>query len=151
MYTNRMLFPKSFKGLLDFGYQRRGMEIPTFYFVYLIGSVMIGAICGMLVSLATGSDTARITWRVDYIAASILYLVVTHQIIKKKTMGTQSPIIWLLPIATAALTLYIGHIVALIIPTILSARPNKNTAKASANPEPQTQTSQDASKQSPSE
>lgn len=127
-----MYFPKSFKGLFDFGYQRRGLEIPTFYFVYLIVSIMLGAVVGMLVSLATGSDQVRITWRVDSIAASILFLVVTHQMILKKGLGTQSPIIWLLPIATAALTIYVGHVIALIIPTILSTRPNKSSTNKAA-------------------
>lgn len=140
-----MIFPKSFKGLFDFGYQRRGLEIPTFYFVYLILSIMAGAVVGMLVSLATGSDETRINWRVDSITASILFLVITHQIIKRKGMGTTSPVIWILPIATAALTLYVGHIVALIIPTILSARPKKNDQKAPPPSPEQTQPPQNSS------
>lgn len=119
-----MYWPSFFKGLFDFGYQRRGLEIPTFFFTYLIGSIMLGAIVGTVVSALTGSDQIRLTWRLDHITASVLFLIVTHFIIKKKGIGENIKIIWLLPLVTAALTLYLGHVIALIIPTILSAVPN---------------------------
>lgn len=122
-----MYFPKSFKGLLDFGYQRRGLEIPTFYIAYLIGGVMAGAIIGMLISSVAGSDQIRITYRLDQITASIIYLVVTHQMIMRKGLGETIKLTYLLPIITAALTLYLGHAFGLIIPTILSAQANKHT------------------------
>jgi hypothetical protein len=124
-----MLFPKYFKGLFDFGYQRRGLEVPTFYFVYLIATIMAGAVVGQTISALLGSDQIRVTWRVDHIVASIIYLILTHAIIKKKGMGETIKIIWILPLVTAGLTLYIGHVVALIIPTILSTRPNNYLKK----------------------
>lgn len=150
-----MYFPKYFKGLFDFGYQRRGLEVPTFYFVYLIGSVMVGAVVGMLVSSATGSDAIRISWRVDSIAASILFLVMSHSIILKKGLGNEIKLVWLLPMLAALLTIFLGHIIGLLILTILATRPNKYTqsntspsqdpTKQNAQPEPQTDPQQQAS------
>jgi hypothetical protein len=121
-----MYFPKQFKGIFDFGYQRKGLEIPTFYFVYLIGSIMISAVIGTIISSITRSDTIRITYSLDVVIASIVFLVVSHTIIKKKGLGNDIKIIWLLPLVSAALTLYVGHILGVLVPTILSARPNKH-------------------------
>lgn len=121
-----MYFPSYFKGLFDFGYQRRGLEIPTFYFVYLIGTIMAGAVVGQMISAIARSDQIRVNYSLDHITASIIYLLITYFIIKQKNLGASIKLIWLLPIATAALTLYVGHAIALIIPTVLSAVGNRN-------------------------
>jgi hypothetical protein len=127
-----MYFPKQFRGIFDFGYQRRGLEVPTFYFTYLIGSIMLGAIVGVAISALLRSDTVRIQWNVDLITASILFLTISHFMIQKKALADNIKIIWLLPIITAALTLFTGHLLGLIIPTILATRPNKNIAGSTA-------------------
>ncbi len=122
-----MYWPKAFRGLFDFSYQRRGLEVPIFYISYLIGSIMAGAVVGTIISAIMKSDSIRIAWNIDYITASILFLIVSHLFILKKGLGNEIKIIWILPIVAAGLTLFAGgHVIGLIIPTILSAMANKN-------------------------
>lgn len=87
---------------------------------------MAGAIVGQMISAIARSDQIRVNYSLDHLTASIIYLVITYFIIKQKNLGDSIKLIWLLPLATAALTLYMGHAIALIIPTILSAVGNRN-------------------------
>ncbi len=133
-----MYFPKVFRGLFDFGYQRRGLEVPVFYITYLIGSIMAGAVVGTIVSAIARSDNVRIAWSIDYLTASIVFLIVSHMIILKKGLADNIKIIWILPIVAAALTLLAGgHLTGLIIPTILSAMANKHITQSPLKSDPE--------------
>ncbi len=120
-----MLFPSMFRGLIDLGYQRRGLEVIGFYMAYVIGSIMLGAVLGNGVAAIFGSSAVRAEWKVDFIAISILCLVLSFYSIKLKNLGTIK-IMWLLPIVSAIFAIYGGPVMGLLIPTILTTRPKNH-------------------------
>jgi hypothetical protein len=119
-----MYFPPMFQHLLNFGYQRRGIEVLGFFIAYLLGTIMAGAVAGSIVASVFGGDAARINWKIDTITASIVMLLVTFFIIKQKHLGPNI-IFMLLPLGTAILSQFLTPAIALIIPSFLSSLPPK--------------------------
>jgi hypothetical protein len=116
-----MYFPPLFQHLINFGYQRRGLEVIGFFIAYLLGTIMLGAVVGSVVASLFGGDAARINWKVDSITASIVMLLITHFIVRKKHLYTVSPLFMILPLVTAIISQFLTPAVALTIPTFLSS------------------------------
>lgn len=113
MYT-----PPLFQHLLNFGYQRRGLEILGFYIAYLISSIIISGAVGSLVAAIFGVE-ARDNSRADVVAASIVVLVVTFLIIKKKRLS--GLLYTFLPLGSAILCQFLSPVLALLVPAYLSS------------------------------
>src|SRR4051812_9510939 len=98
-----MYFPPMFRSLINFGYQRRGLEVVAFYISYLLGTIIAGAVVGSVVASLFGGDQVRINWKVDMITGSIVLLIITFFIIKQKNLTQRSFLLNFLPLATAIL------------------------------------------------
>lgn len=118
-----MYFPPMFQHLLNFDYQRRGLEVVGFFIAYLLGTIMIGAVIGSIVAQLFGGDAARINWKIDTITASIVLLLISHFIVRKKHLHTTSPLFMILPLGTAILSQFFTPAIALLIPSFLSSLP----------------------------
>lgn len=118
-----MYFPPMFRSMINFGYQRRGLEVVAFYISYLIATIISGAIVGSIVASMFGGDETRIAWKVDMVTASIVLLIVTFFIIKQKNLAQKSMFFNFLPLATAVITQIATPAIGLIIPTFLSTLP----------------------------
>lgn len=109
-----------FQHLLNFGYQRRGLEVLGFYLAYLIGSIIISGVVGSIVAALFGVD-ARNNNRADVVASSIVVLMVTFLIIKKKRMT--GLLYTTLPLGSAMVCLFLSPVLAILIPSYLSSLP----------------------------
>ena len=118
-----MYFPPMFHGLINFGKQRRGLEVVAFYISYLIGTIIAGAIVGSIIASLFGGDAMRVKWKVDLITGSIVTLIITFLIIKQKGLREKNMLFNFLPLVTALITQFASPAIGIIIPTFLSTLP----------------------------
>lgn len=109
-----------FQHLYDFGYKRQGIEVFGFFISYLLATIILGAIIGSIVASLFGGDAARVNWKIDSITASIVVLLLTFYIIKRKHLGPNI-IYTLLPLGAAIVSQFLTPAIALMIPSFLSS------------------------------